>query len=227
MAKTFFSTRSGGVSKGVFESFNLALHVGDSQTDVQKNREILAERIGIPLAKIFYMNQVHGNTVYEVTESSDFSFSPQADALFTRRKDCALVTLIADCTPLLLSSREAIAAVHVGRKGLVAGIFEETLERFISNGIPPKEIEAEIGPAICGKCYELDQATYQEVIKSNPEASFDSSKCSVDVSAGLKAKLRAAGITFRSSDLCVDHQPGYFSYRRDGITGRQAGVVWQ
>ncbi|MFM8205696.1 MAG: peptidoglycan editing factor PgeF [Actinomycetales bacterium] len=227
MAKTFFSTRSGGVSKGVFESFNLAQHVGDLQSDVQANREILAERIGIPLSRIFYMNQVHGNSVYEVTEESDFENPPEADALFTKRKDCALVTLIADCTPLLLSSKAAIAAVHVGRKGLVAGIFEETLKKFISNGITPKEIEAEIGPAICGKCYELDLATYEEVVAAIPEASFDSAKRCVDVTAGLAAKLRKEGISYKASAFCVQHQPGYFSYRRDGITGRQAGVIWQ
>lgn len=227
MAKTLFSTRSGGVSKGAFESFNLALHVGDSKIDVQENRIRLAGRIGIPVTHIFYMDQVHGNSVYEITENSNFEFYPQADALFTMRKDCALVTLIADCTPLLLSSKEAIAAVHVGRKGLVAGIFEETMKRFIANGISAEEIEAEIGPAICGNCYELDQKTYQEVVTASPEAGFDSTRCCVDVSAGLKAKLRKAGVPFKASDLCVNHDPGYFSYRRDAVTGRQAGVIWQ
>ena len=224
MAKTFFSTRSGGSSKGPFESFNLALHVGDESADVLHNREILASKIGLPLSKIFFMNQVHGNTVYEVTADSDSKYAPDADALFTRLPDRALVTLIADCTPLLMSSPTAIAAVHVGRRGLVAGIFEATLAKFDD---APSEIFAEIGPAICGRCYELDLATYEEVIAISPEANFDRSKCAIDVTAGLIAKLKKSGISFKASNLCVNHQPGYFSYRRDGITGRQAGVIWR
>ena len=224
MARTFFSTRSGGASKGPYESFNLALHVGDETVDVLRNREILAAEIGLPLSKIFFMNQVHGNTVYEVTADSDSRYAPDADALFTRLPDRALVTLIADCTPLLMSSPTAIAAVHVGRKGLVAGIFEATLAKFDD---APSEIFAEIGPAICGRCYELDLATYEEVIAISPEANFDRSKCSIDVSAGLIAKLKKSGISYKASNLCVNHQPGYFSYRRDGITGRQSGVIWR
>lgn len=226
MAKTLFTSRSGGVSFPPFDSFNLANHVGDDPKSVLRNREILAEQIGIDISNIFFMNQVHGNDVAIVTESSDSNSAPDADALFTTLTGRALVTLIADCTPLLLKAEGAVAAVHVGRKGLVAQVLEATLTVFNQHGISNDSITAAIGPSICRNCYEVDIATYRDVVAVNPATATDEVQHCLDISGGLQDRLRRYGIPFKVAPLCVAHDPGFFSYRRSERTGRQAGVIW-
>lgn len=225
MARRLFTNRLGGVSKPPFESFNLALHVGDDAIAVAENRSRLAALIGVSPEKIFFMNQVHGRDVAIIDEGSDPSATPSVDALFTEVPGLALVTLIADCVPVLLYSEGAVAAVHIGRKGLVAGVLDSALEHFHRNEIPHSAIFAELGPSICGDCYEVDIESYHEVVESHPAAATSEAQRCVDVAAGIRAQLKRYGIGFKQSPLCVMHDPGYFSYRRDGVTGRQAGVV--
>ena len=226
MAKTLFTSRAGGVSHPPFDSFNLATHVGDDPESVSRNRAILADQIGIDISRIFFMNQIHGNNVAIITESSDPSSAPEADALFTTLTGRALVTLIADCTPLLLKAEDAIAAVHVGRKGLVAEILEATLSVFNQHGISSESISAEIGPSICRDCYEVDLSTYREVVSINPAAATDEARHCLDISGGIQDRLKKFKIPFKVASLCVAHDPGFFSYRRSERTGRQAGVIW-
>jgi hypothetical protein len=226
MVRTLFTSRIGGSSSPPFDSFNLATHVGDSAEAVAKNRETLASIVGLPLKQIFFMTQVHGNKVAVIDKDSDPNHAPEADALFTSEPGFALATLIADCTPLLLKSNRAVAAVHVGRKGLVAEVLEETLGVFKRHGLEPSDLEAEIGPSICADCYEVDLQTYKEVVEKNPATATDEIRHCLDVAGGLKYRLEKYGIEYKQSALCVNHTPGYFSYRRDGVTGRQAGVVW-
>jgi YfiH family protein len=226
MPQTLFTTRAGGVSSAPFDSLNLALHVGDHPDSVRANREILASQIGIETGKVFFMNQVHGNALSLIDENSDSSLEPTADALFTSTPGIALVVLVADCTPLLLKSAKAVAAVHVGRRGLVAGVMEATLQVFERAGIKRDEISAELGPSICADCYEVDMKTYEEVVEKNPDAATSIEKHSLDIAGGLKANLTRAGIAFDYSKECVKHDPGYFSYRNASRTGRQAGVIW-
>lgn len=226
MAQTRFTSRTGGVSSGAFADFNLATHVGDSSDAVSSNRARLAELIGIPKTQIFYMNQVHGADVAEVGASCSAATTPTADALFTRDPGIALVVLVADCIPLLLSSPSAIAAVHVGRKGLVAGVLASTLARFFASGVSAAEISADLGASICVDCYEVDLGTYREVARAHPATATDEMRHHLDLSAGLLAELDRAGISARASQECTMHSSDYFSYRRDGVTGRQAGVIW-
>ncbi|MBU3692152.1 MAG: peptidoglycan editing factor PgeF [Candidatus Nanopelagicaceae bacterium] len=230
MSRSVFTSREGGVSKPPFDGFNLASHVGDDSSCVKANRAELAKKIGLPLQGVFYMNQIHGAAVAEIEAGSDFSFTPSVDALFTTEKRVALVTLIADCVPLLMHSSGAVAAVHVGRKGLVAGVLQETLKVFKNHGITSSEISAEIGASICAQCYEVDIDIYDEVTKKVPEASTKilspNGKPCLGVEAGLIALLEQQGIKWSSVNQCTVHDSGYFSYRRDGITGRQAGVIW-
>jgi len=130
MSRSLFTSRNGGVSVAPFESLNLALHVGDDPGSVTKNREILASNCGAAPTAFHFMNQVHGNDISIVTEDSSPSDVPTADALFTTIQGRFLVTLIADCIPLLLRSQRAVAAVHVGRQGLVRGVFEKNSGSF-------------------------------------------------------------------------------------------------
>jgi len=226
MALTHFTSRAGGVSRGAFLDFNLATHVGDSPDAVRANRALLAEQLEIPEPQIFYMNQVHGAQVVEVAGEFSPSAAPTADALFTRERGIALVVLVADCIPLLLSAPIAVAAVHVGRKGLVAGVITAALERFAHYGIPASEIKAELGASICAGCYEVDLETYREVVAKHPATATDEERHHLDLAAGVLATLDLAGVGAKVSSACTVHTPGYFSYRRDGVTGRQAGVIW-
>lgn len=223
MSRSLFTSREGGVSSAPYESFNLATHVGDELTKVIENREILAERFGINLENIFFMNQVHGRDVAVIDENSRFSELQTVDALFTTLKGVALVVLIADCIPLLLHSERAVAAVHVGRQGLVKGVFEATLKLFQTHGITSGEMRAELGPSICGQCYEVGSAMYEDVTKQIP-ASASENSC-LNIEAGLVSLLEEEGIAWSSMGECTAHNDAYFSYRRDGVTGRQAGVI--
>ena len=229
MTRFIFTSRAGGVSVSPFATFNLASHVGDDPVAVAQNRVLLADSLGIAQNRIFFMNQVHGKQVAIIDEKSDVNQPPEADALFTKIKDVALVTLVADCIPVLMTSKGAVAAVHVGRRGLSLDIISEVLGIFESNGVGKREITAHIGPAICAKCYEVGVAVYQEVIATVPAAatSFNSQsgKPCLNIEAGLISQLESNGVKWESINRCTMHDSGYFSYRRDGITGRQAGVV--
>lgn len=229
MSRSLFTSREGGVSTAPYFSFNLAQHVGDDGDSVTANRAILAGQLGLSTLSLYFMNQVHGRSVAVIDENSSADDAPDVDALFTTLPGVALVTLVADCIPLLMHSSRAIAAVHVGRRGLVEGVFQATLEVFIEHGISTDEIRAEIGPSICGRCYEVDEALYRDVITVIPAAATGhksrQGKPCLDIEAGLGSLLDIAGISWSSTNLCTMHDVGYFSYRRDGVTGRQAGVI--
>jgi YfiH family protein len=223
MSRSLFTSREGGVSSAPYESFNLATHVGDDLAKVLENREILAQHFGMDLENFFFMNQVHGRDVAVIDEHSRSSELPNVDALFTTRKELSLVVLVADCIPLLLHSERAVAAVHVGRQGLVKGVFEATLDLFKSHGITSSEMRAELGPSICGQCYEVDGAMFDDVTNQIP-ATASNDSC-LNIEAGLVSLLEENGIAWSSLGECTAHNNAYFSYRRDGVTGRQAGVI--
>ena len=225
MSRSLFTSRHGGFSSNEFESFNLALHVGDNAKTVDSNRDLLAKELGIKRSKLFFMNQVHGSRVVEIDESSSYLDEPEADALFTRRSGTALAVLTADCIPLLLSSPSAIAAVHIGRKGLIAGVLEATLDKFKSYGITSSQISALLGASICGTCYQVSLEIYRQVVDQIEQCATDENKRCLDLEAGVISILKSRGITWSSRGECSKHSPGYFSFRRDNKTGRQAGVI--
>ena len=225
MVRALFTDRWGGVSKSPYSDFNLASHVGDSSIDVTENRKRLAASLSIDPSSIFFMNQVHGRDISIITSSSDSQVLPQADALVTTEPGKALAVLTADCIPLLRYADHAIAAVHVGRKGLVAKIAEAVIETFISHGITTSEITAELGPSICAECYEVDLEMYRDVTSAIAQtATTEASHC-LNLVAGLSAQLENYGITPKISERCTLEDQNLFSYRRDGVTGRQVGVV--
>ena len=225
MPRTIFTSRVGGVSSPPYDDFNLALHVGDDVEKVIANRRRLAENFGLVMKNLVFMEQVHGRQVAVINDTSEASKPPVADALFTMNPDIALVVLTADCIPMLLCADEAVAAVHVGRKGLVAGIIQATIATFNSFGITNNKIRAELGPAICGDCYEVDLDLYREVVSNIPATATDESIHRLDIVAGARDILKQFGVDSQSSVDCTHHSPGYFSYRRDGLTGRQCGAI--
>jgi YfiH family protein len=214
-----FTKRTGGVSHGAFASLNLGTHVGDELEDVLANREILSGKFG----PIQYMNQVHGDRIALIEEVTDDA--PTADALVTGIPGISLAVMVADCIPLLLKSKEAVAAVHVGRRGLVNDITRKTLELMRDMGA--SHITAIIGPAICGKCYEVSEDVYKEVVASHPfaEARTPQGTFALDLPAALRSVLSDEGIPIINKFECTVESDDLFSYRRDGVTGRQAGII--
>ncbi len=203
-----------------YASFNLAGHVGDDPIAVAANRALLSEMVGA----VQFMNQVHGDSIVLVDEISDSE--PTCDALITRVPGLALAVLVADCIPLLLSSASVVAAVHVGRKGLVSSIALRVICQMRALGATA--IHAQLGASICGKCYEVPEAMAIEVGELKPAASAFTriGTSSLDLSQALITDLIAQDVSYEASTSCTLEDEMYFSYRRNHITGRNAGVIW-
>ena len=216
---SLFTDRRYGKSHAPYESFNLALHVGDDPSTVLENRRALSLTTG-PLQ---FMNQVHGDKVVEVRSLIE---DPTCDALITKVPGIALAVMVADCIPLLLISSTVVGAVHVGRRGLVNSIARKTVDAM--RNIGAEEIHAQLGPSICGRCYEVSQELSDEVCREHPAAAALTvfGTPSLDLPQALIADLVSAGVTYESSSICTLENEEYFSYRRHNITGRTAGVVW-
>ena len=216
---TRFTKRTGGVSHGAFASLNLGTHVGDELADVLENRAIVAAKSG----PTQYMNQVHGDRIALIEEVTEEV--PTADALVTGIPGISLAVMVADCIPLLLVSAESVAAVHVGRRGLVNEITRKTLS--VMRDMGATKISAIIGPAICGSCYEVSQDIYSEVIALHPKAQSQTPQgtFALDLPAALRSVLTGEGVSIIDKFECTVENQDYFSYRRDGVTGRQAGII--
>jgi YfiH family protein len=193
--------------------------VGDSAETVARNRELLSKITG----PIQFMNQVHGDEVVEVKSIGD---DPTCDALITRAPGIALAVMVADCIPLLLSSSTVVGAVHVGRRGLMNSVAVKAVDAMRKLGAD--QIHAQLGPSICGRCYEVPQELADEVVAKHPAASSLTNKLTpaLDLPRALIADLIASGVTYEASAICTLENDEYFSYRRHNITGRNAGVVW-
>jgi YfiH family protein len=193
--------------------------VGDSAETVARNRELLSKITG----PIQFMNQVHGDEVVEVKSIGD---DPTCDALITRAPGIALAVMVADCIPLLLSASTVIGAVHVGRRGLMNAVAINAVDAMRKLGAD--QIHAQLGPSICGRCYEVPQELADEVVAKHPAASSLTNNLTpaLDLPRALIADLVASGVTYEASTICTLENDEYFSYRRHNITGRNAGVVW-
>ncbi|AKE39513.1 Laccase domain protein [Corynebacterium camporealensis] len=223
-----FTTRAGGVSAAPYNGFNLAEHVGDDPEAVAKNRQRLLDAVG--LEHIVWMEQLHTNTVTVVEDPSDEPIEA-TDALVTTTKRLALGVLVADCTPVLLAEPEAgvAAAVHAGRRGARNGIVVKTIEKMQELGAEPARIQALLGPAASGRNYEVPEQMAADVDKHLPGAKTRTAKgtCGIDVRQGLVRQLLSLGVTAIEADpRCTIEDEDFFSYRREGTTGRQAGVIW-
>ena len=216
-----FTDRTGGLSTGAFGSLNLALHVEDDPEVVSKNRQIVQGQIGLPIQ---YMEQVHGDEVALV--EGPLHVAPTADALLTRVKGIALAVMVADCIPLLLANQGAVAAVHVGRRGLLNGVAAKTLSQL--RALDSSPVTAIVGPSICGSCYEVSQEIFEEVTDRYPlsSARTPSGAFSLNLSTVLIHELIEHGVTVIDEGRCTAEESSLYSYRRDGMTGRQVGIVW-
>lgn len=230
-----FSTRVGGVSAPPWQGLNLALHTGDDWDRVHANRDLLARALGLTYRDLVFGRQVHGTGVRVVERSSSNARDrglPGTDGLVTSTRGLALVMMGADCLPVLLADPEAgvVAAAHVGRQGLAGGVLDHVLAAMQSTGARPHRVVASVGPGICGRCYEVppELAAQVDAVVPGSRATTFGGTASLDLTAGALRQMEQAGVsTTQVVGGCTLEQPDlFFSYRRDGTTGRHAGVVW-
>lgn len=225
-----FTSRAGGASAFPYDSFNLAEHVGDDPAAVRANRERLAGILGLPVENFVWMEQLHTNTV-TVVDGPQEEPVPATDALVTTQVGLALCVLVADCTPVLLSDHAAgvIGAVHAGRMGARNGIVTRTVAQMVKLGAKPANIQALLGPAAAGESYEVPAAMAADVEAHLPGSATTTAKGTpgLDIRAGIVRQLMSVGVTHIDADprdTITDE--AFFSHRREGTTGRQAGVIW-
>jgi YfiH family protein len=224
------TTRRGGVSAPPYASFNLGAHVGDRPEAVAANRRRLASGIGLPEHRVVWMEQVHGCGVAVVDGPRPHPL-PATDALVTTQPHLAVVVLVADCVPVLLADpgNGVVAAVHAGREGARRGVITATLEAMRGVGARIEAVEALLGPAVCGDCYEVPVPMQADVAQQLPGSACRTrwGSAGLDLRAGLWYQLAEAGVARIGVDpRCTVEDPALFSYRRDGRTGRLAALTW-
>jgi polyphenol oxidase len=225
--RAFTTTRLGGCSQEPYQGLNVALHVGDDPKAVLQNRKQLVIEATLP-AEPFWLTQVHGTRVLDHPGASS---SPEADAsvAFEPAQVCAILT--ADCLPVLLCDRSGtkIAAVHAGWRGLRAGIIEAAVERLM---IDPKNIMAWLGPAISVKHYEVGAEVFDSFKADEHAIGFvktGTDKWHCDLYALARWRLKHLGLdtaAIYGGDYCTYADPRFYSYRRSGLTGRMATLIW-
>jgi hypothetical protein len=220
------TTRQGGVSLAPYDSLNLGDHVGDNPLAVERNR-ILLNRL-LPSEPV-WLEQVHGTLVADAGHTSCL---PQADACITRHRESVCVVMTADCLPILLCDAQGsvAGAVHAGWKGLAAGVIEATVRAM---GAAPQSLIAWLGPAIGQEAFEVGDEVRAAFIAVQPQAASafvpgQSGKWFADICALARLRLDALGITqiYGGGRCTYREREKFFSYRRDGATGRMGTFVW-
>ena len=221
------TTRQGGVSEVPWDTFNLADHVADAPSAVNENRRRLVESLHLPAAPN-WLQQLHGGSV----AVDRWAPACVGDAAYTRRAGVVCAVLTADCLPLLICDRAGtqIAATHAGWRGLAAGVVEATLERFAGDR---SNIQVWLGPAIGPAAFEVGDDVYMAFTMTDPAARGAFVKCGskrwlADLYELARQRLRSAGVTRVSGgNWCTYADPKrFYSYRRDGKTGRMASLIW-
>lgn len=222
------TTRHGGVSEGLWASMNPADHVGDAPAAVAANRERLQQRLALP-AVPHWLQQVHGN---RVVDAADAPVNTQADAIIARTAGSVCAVLTADCLPVLFCDRDGreVAAAHAGWRGLAAGILEQTVDGMRS---PGRELLAWLGPAISAAAYVVGEEVRTVFLEKDAEAASAFWPASnggwhADLYALGRQRLAARGVmaVYGGNFCSFGDRERFFSYRRDGVTGRMASLVW-
>lgn len=227
--RALITTRQGGVSEGPYASLNLGLHVGDDPLAVAENRRRVLAALGVPAA---WLNQVHGIRVVDAAALDKTAPAPDADAAFSRQPGSACAVMTADCLPVLFCSADGhvVAAAHAGWRGLLAGVLEATVVAMATGG---KEILAYLGPAIGPRAFEVGDEVRAAFIARDPSASTAFTpgvpgKWFADIYLLARQRLAQVGVVRAyGGDYCtVTEAERFFSYRRDGQTGRMASMIW-
>jgi YfiH family protein len=221
------TTRNGGVSHAPWAGFNLGDHVGDVPDAVAANRALLRSKLpGDP----FWLTQVHGMVAVDVDQRPKIK---QADAAYSRQPGNICAVMTADCLPVLFCDRQgsAVAAAHAGWRGLLAGVLESAVAAM---QVDPGNVLAWLGPAIGPECFEVGGEVRDAFVAADQAASLaftlraDDGKWLCDIYLLARQRLQGMGVTTISGgESCtVSEADRFFSYRRDGVTGRMASLIW-
>ena len=220
------TVRTDGRSAGRYAKCNLGTHVGDEADAVAANRRALAVNLGVD--HIAWLNQVHGRDVVRADKVTRHVAT--ADASVTRAAATACAVMVADCVPVLLAALDgtAVGAAHAGWRGLADGVINATLTAM---AMPAAAITAWVGPAIGRAHYEVG-GEVRAAFDGADGACFSASRpghCRLDLKALAEAQLRRAGVSrVTVAPYCVYERADlFYSYRRDGVTGRCAALIWR
>jgi YfiH family protein len=224
--RTLQTTRLGGVNSTPYDSLNLGDHVGDAPLAVAHNRMLLNTLLP---SEPVWLEQAHGTLVANADHASCL---PQADACIARHRAAVCVVMTADCLPVLLCDKQGsvVGAAHAGWKGLAAGVIEATVQAM---NVAPQNLMAWLGPAISQDAFEVGDEVRAAFVAAQPQAvsAFipgQQGKWLADIYALARLRLNALGITqIYGGDYCTYRESErFFSYRRDGVTGRMGTFIW-
>lgn len=223
-----------GVGQSPYGGFNLGDHVGDDPQRVDQHRQQLAGQIG---TRPVWLKQVHGTTVCCIDDSGSAE-APEADAVVIRQPGAACTIMTADCLPVLVADCRArvVGAAHAGWRGLAAGVIQELIAAMTATpGVSPGDLSVWLGPAIGPEAFEVGQdvvdvftaqsGAHRSCFKAQ---SGSADKYLADLPALADAILHDLGVTeVQRSHLCTVSRPErFYSFRRDGVTGRMASLIW-
>ncbi len=209
------------------EAGNLAMHTEANSAAVIERRGRVEQQIGASKGALKFMHQTHSTTVVAVEHAPG---NLRADALMATDGRTPLAVMIADCLPVLLAGRThkgwATAAVHAGRVGLIGGILPKAVAQMRGEGAA--DIQAWIGPSICGLCYEVPASMHADVAMVLPACAARTRKKtpSLDLPAGALAQLEQLGVDANCLGICTLEDSRYYSYRGGAVRERFAGVIW-
>lgn len=239
--KAFSSTRKGGHSQGIYAGLNLGLHVQDDSQLVWKNRQELVTSANLPQTP-FWLNQTHSTIVLPVSGSQDDLLPPEADASVTSQPEQVCIVMTADCLPLLVCDKSGtqVAAIHAGWRGLLNGIIENTLAKFSAKST---DLLVWLGPAISQQAFQVGSDVRMQFMQQSDgqaESAFipDAESLDAEINAKWRAdlyllakqRLQTLGVpndNIYGGEYCTYQNAAlFYSYRRDGQTGRQASFIY-
>lgn len=221
--------RAGGCSASPYDALNLGDHVGDDPVSVRKNRALLAQELDLTSSAFGWIQQVHGTGVVRLPDGA----GTQADASYTETPEQVCAILTADCLPVLLCDRagDRVAAVHAGWRGLADGVLENAVNLFPE----PTQVLAWLGPAIGQAAFEVGPEVREAFLKIDPGASaafrpavIRRNHYQADLYVLARRRLGNAGVSavYGGGQCTFSDSDRYFSFRRDGHTGRMASLIW-
>ena len=224
--KALQTTRLGGVSGAPYDSLNLGDHVGDAPLAVERNRMLLEPLLP---SEPVWLKQVHGVAVADAAQATCW---PEADACVSAHPGAVCVVMTADCLPVLLCDQKGsvVGAAHAGWRGLCDGVIEQTVQAM---KVPPATLMAWLGPAIGAQAFEVGDEVRAAFVARQPDAvaafvQGAPGKWLADIYQLAHLRLNALGITrIYGGRLCTyTDRARFFSYRRDGVTGRMGTFIW-
>lgn len=225
--RAIVTTRGGGVSAAPYASLNLAMHVGDDPARVTANRRGVYEALDLP-AEPAWLEQVHGTDVVSLPCAD----SPTGDAAVASAPGLVCAVLVADCLPIFLATRagDRVAIAHAGWRGLAAGVVESAIAGM---GSDPGNLVAWLGPSIGPAAFEVGPEVRTNFVSRDAGAARDfrpgrDGRYFADLPSLARRRLAGAGVrSIQASGLCTHADAArFYSYRRDGVTGRMAALCW-